>query len=225
MKTIKIYFDTEFTGLRQDTTLISIGLVAENNDIFYAEFTDYNKSLVNPWITDNVINNLYLPKLFNGHIREFGNNNIYYYGDKKNISDNLYSWLLSIREQYAFDGVIQFVSDVSHYDFMLLIDLLAIDALSLPDWISPYCHDINQDIAKRYQISDYEAFDKNREKLMYTKIYGEDRNRMKKIGTTIKHNALWDANVIKILDETFNKKTPESLNLEVFENDLSVIFR
>ena len=36
MKT-KVFFDTEFTGLRQQTTLISIGLVAESGE---AEWDD-----------------------------------------------------------------------------------------------------------------------------------------------------------------------------------------
>ena len=224
METIKIYFDTEFTGLQQNTSLISIGLVTEFNDVFYAEFTDYNKELVTPWIYENVINNLYLPRLFDGNIRYFGHNNIYYYGDKKNVSDNLYDWLLAIREKYTHEGQIQFVSDVCHYDFVLLIDLLSGNALSLPEWISPYCHDINQDISKYYQISDYDAFDKNRESIVYSKVYGDDRKRMKNIGTSIKHNALWDANIIKIIYEVLNTRTPsKSLNLEIFENDLSII--
>ena len=36
---MKVWFDTEFTGLHKNTTLISIGLVNEYNETFYAEFT------------------------------------------------------------------------------------------------------------------------------------------------------------------------------------------
>ena len=36
---MNIFFDTEFTGLRKDTTLISIGMIAENGKTFYAELT------------------------------------------------------------------------------------------------------------------------------------------------------------------------------------------
>ena len=32
---MKIFFDTEFTGLHKNTTLISIGLVSETGDEFY----------------------------------------------------------------------------------------------------------------------------------------------------------------------------------------------
>lgn len=35
----KIFFDTEFTGLHQNTTLISIGLVSDEGERFYAELT------------------------------------------------------------------------------------------------------------------------------------------------------------------------------------------
>lgn len=50
MSKTKIFFDTEFTGLHQNTTLISIGLIAENGQTFYAELTDYDKSQIDGWI-------------------------------------------------------------------------------------------------------------------------------------------------------------------------------
>ena len=53
-----LYFDTEFTGLQKDTSLISIGIVSDSGRKFYAEFTDYDKSKVDEWIQDNVIRNL-----------------------------------------------------------------------------------------------------------------------------------------------------------------------
>ena len=58
MKTTKVFFDTEFTGLHQKTTLISIGLVSECGKTFYAELTDYDKSQIDKWLNDNVISNL-----------------------------------------------------------------------------------------------------------------------------------------------------------------------
>ena len=38
----KMFFDTEFTGLHQNTTLVSIGLVSDEGERFYAELTDYD---------------------------------------------------------------------------------------------------------------------------------------------------------------------------------------
>ena len=54
------FFDTEFTGLRKDTTLISIGIVSDTGDRFYAELTDYNESMCDEWIEKNVLDHLIL---------------------------------------------------------------------------------------------------------------------------------------------------------------------
>lgn len=56
----KVFFDTEFTGLHQNTTLISIGLVAETGETFYAELTDYDQSQVDDWLKENVIGKLWV---------------------------------------------------------------------------------------------------------------------------------------------------------------------
>jgi hypothetical protein len=55
---MKVFFDTEFTGLHKNTTLISIGLIAENGKTFYAEINNYDKLQVDEWIKQNVIANL-----------------------------------------------------------------------------------------------------------------------------------------------------------------------
>ena len=55
---MKIFFDTEFTGLHKNTTLISIGMVDENGRTFYAEFSDYYESQCDKWIHENVIKHL-----------------------------------------------------------------------------------------------------------------------------------------------------------------------
>ena len=54
---MKIFFDTEFTGLYKDTQLISIGLVSEDNREFYAEITDFNNKNIDEWIKENVLLN------------------------------------------------------------------------------------------------------------------------------------------------------------------------
>ena len=50
---MRVFFDTEFAGLHQNTTLISIGCVAENDAEFYAELTDYAESQVDDWMLFN----------------------------------------------------------------------------------------------------------------------------------------------------------------------------
>ena len=54
---MKIFFDTEFTGLHQGTTLISIGMIAEDGRELYCELNDYDKSQIDDWLKNNVIAN------------------------------------------------------------------------------------------------------------------------------------------------------------------------
>ena len=56
----KFFFDTEFTGLHQQSTMISLALVAETGEEFYAEFTDYAISQTNEWINKHVVQQLFL---------------------------------------------------------------------------------------------------------------------------------------------------------------------
>ena len=68
---MKIFFDTEFTGLHKDTTLISIGLIDENGRTFYGEFSDYDESKCDDWIRENVIKHLKWSK--EGPVEDFVN--------------------------------------------------------------------------------------------------------------------------------------------------------
>ena len=102
---MKLFFDTEFTGLRQDTTLISIGVVSEDGREFYAELTDYNKSHITPWIQENVIDNL-------------GNGEGYWKGDSEYIGKHLRKWLSQFE-------AIEMWADVLAYDWILFNELVA----------------------------------------------------------------------------------------------------
>lgn len=184
-----IFFDTEFTGLHKNTTLIALGCIDENGRTFYAELTDYDRSQCNDWINENVLAHL----RFNSKeaMLRYSNDNqrIEVKGDKEYVGYMLKHWL-----HYYGDEPIQFVSDVCHYDMVLLIDLFG-TAFDLPENISPSCHDINQDIANYYNISEKEAFDKSRESIIEVVIDGD------------KHNALYDAEVIRwIYAQVINRK-------------------
>lgn len=176
-----IYFDTEFTGLHKNTTLISIGLVSDCGKKLYCECTDYDKSQVDDWIYKNVISNLWNGNIKNPTIE-------YYIGKSEDISKKITNWL----KQFE---TVQFVSDVCHYDFVLLIDLLYKHALNMPyNRHSAYCHDINSDIAIAYNISYIDAFNKNRESILYG-------NKVLLDVDIEKHNAIYDAIVIKEIYE------------------------
>lgn len=186
---MKLFFDMEFTGLRQNTTPISLGIVSEDGKKFYAEFTDYDESQCNDWIKENVIKNLKLAGMGVGVSDTDENPPLrIVMGDKRYIRQEANEWLRQFNK-------IQFVSDVCHYDFVLLIDLLANGgtALDLPENISAECHDLNMDIARHFHVSDLEAFDMNREKIMNDLCGPED------IVTGDKHNSLYDAEVIRAI--------------------------
>jgi len=56
---MKVFFDTEFTGLHQGTTLMSIGLIDEDGETFYAELSDYDGTQVDEWLEKNVVANFW----------------------------------------------------------------------------------------------------------------------------------------------------------------------
>ena len=197
-RTCYVYFDTEFTGLRKDTSLISIGLVDCDGRTFYGEFTDYNKEQVDEWIENNVITNLTNPET----VTE--GNAWTVTGTTPVVREYLWKWL----EPFKQNGkLIQFVSDVAHYDFVLLVDLLLGDpkltALDLPDGISACCLDVNQDIATSIQVPQtddntnfvpmYAAFNFDREELVNSvPNFNYEGN---------KHNSLYDAMVIRAIHQ------------------------
>ena len=186
---MRIFFDAEFTGLHKDTTLISIGLVTENGDRFYGEMTDYDECQCTSWITENVLKNTILSgneKL----AEELGEDSktLVVLGSSMDVANELREWL----EKYN-DTSIQFISDVCHYDMVLLIDLLWENAINIPANINPYCHDITGDIIRHANVDEKTAFDISREQ------YLTDRGIALPKGQ--KHNALYDAEVIgKIYD-------------------------
>lgn len=176
---MNIFFDTEFTGLHKNTTLISIGLIDEQGNTFYAEFIDYDRNQCDDWIKNNVISNLKFKNVEQIHTDE---NNVEIYGTKESIKIFLRGWLSK------YDKV-QLISDVCHYDMVLFIDLFG-TAFDLPQNVNPACHDINQDIARYFNIEESKAFDLSREEILNNfeiNIEGD------------KHNSLYDAKVIRAI--------------------------
>ena len=197
---MKIYFDTEFTGLKKDTTLVSIGLITEDDESFYAELTDFDKSYKDEWFVNNVLNNLLLDKEKNAkkktpEVFVYKTKEEYFIADKtvrgtKNeVSYELYRWLKDFVS-------IQLVSDVCHYDMVLFIDLFG-GAFDMLPSITPACHDINQDIAEFCKITEREAFEKNREKLLLENGIQLPKRK--------KHNSMYDAKIIKMIDEMIRR--------------------
>lgn len=184
---MNIYFDCEFTGLRKNTTLISLGLVSDDDKKFYAEFTDYNQVQCDQWIQENVIDKLIVSDPVSDVAKciLYDKDATYVNGTTSEIREKLEEFL----SQY--DNV-QLVSDVCHYDMVLFIDIFG-TAFKLPSNVSPSCHDINQDIALYYGISEKEAFDKSRISIINKITVMVDFP----IPEKNQHNALFDAMAIK----------------------------
>lgn len=177
---MNVFFDTEFTGLHKDTTLISIGLVAEDGRQFYAELTDYDRKQVNGWIRDNVLAHLTLQPLGKPQAPAVWPAGCYC-GDKRRIAYELGKWL------EGFDEPVQLISDVCAFDWVLFCDLFG-GAFGIPNNVSPAPVDINQMIADKEFFTPAEAFDISREEL--ANLPADEAQ---------KHNALWDALVIKAI--------------------------
>ena len=97
-----IFFDCEFTGLRQNTELISIGLISEDNKTFYAEFNDFSYEYVDEWIKSNVIDNLKFNEFHSIKKAEepYESNEYFVKGNKREITSSLMSWLSQFDEIY-----------------------------------------------------------------------------------------------------------------------------
>lgn len=176
---MKIFMDTEFTGLHQGTTLISIGIVTEDGRQFYAELNDYDGSQVDNWIYNNVIKNLsyntyrtqtLLPKTPASIANKYGMK-----GNKKQVAEALTAFLSPYE-------TVQVWSDCLAYDWVLFCELFG-GAMKLPSNIGYIPMDI-------CTFMWYEGIDPdiNREEFVTDYITDEPHN---------KHNALWDAKVIK----------------------------
>ncbi|MCD5190676.1 3'-5' exoribonuclease [Enterococcus casseliflavus] len=178
---MKVFLDTEFTGLRQNTTLVSIGLVAENGDTFYAELTDYDKSQVDHWLQKNVINNLYLADIIQG----IGSNwnpttkeNIVR-GDRQFVAQGLREWFKELDGWANPNTPVEIWSDCLAYDWVLFNELFG-GAFGIPENV----YYIPFDICTLFKMKNIDP-DVSREKFIGEEVAG------------VKHNALYDAKVIK----------------------------
>lgn len=167
----KVFLDTEFTGLHQRTTLISIGLIAETGQKFYAELTDYDVAQVDDWINANVISKLYLVKEGNAAYMEDWR----LIGDTFNVKNALSLWFKQ------FDKV-EIWSDCLSYDWVLFCQIFG-HAFNIPKNI----YYIPFDICTLFKAKGRDP-DISREKFAFGEVYSEMETK--------KHNALWDAEVI-----------------------------
>jgi hypothetical protein len=193
---MKLFFDTEFTGLRKDTTLVSIGIISEDNKTFYAELTDYNKDHIDTWLKQNVIDNLLYSEPPQGEENHYsmqrhsdnpiGNRIDKSYSlevrcSKDELKEHLTQWLSQ------FDKV-EMWSDCLAYDWVLFCDIFG-HAFNVPENVLY----IPFDICSLFKLNDIDP-DISREKFVGI-VNSKGQNETNEF--LQKHNALFDAKVIK----------------------------
>lgn len=170
----KIFFDTEFTGLHQNTTLISIGLISDDGWSFYAEFTDYNQTQIDSWLKENVINKLIFQDKEPGIIKNI-EKELFVKGDKKFIREALTNW-------FGRFGMVEIWSDCLSYDWVLFNNIFG-SAFDIPKNI----YYIPFDICTLMKIKGIDP-DINREEFVFSGMNWKPKQ---------KHMALFDASIIK----------------------------
>ncbi len=172
---MRVFMDTEFTGLRQQTTLISIGFVDEHRNTFYAEFTDYDRGQVDSWIEENVIANLTLDGTSNNIITN-SDDKVEVVGDSKYMTKLLTSWL---NARGSAGDQIHIWADCLAYDWVLFCNLYG-NATNIPSSVYYIPFDIATVLREKGRDPDV-----NRETFCNIKK------------STGKHNALHDALITK----------------------------
>lgn len=174
--TTKLFFDTEFTGLHQHTTLISIGIVSECGKSFYAELTDYDKEQIDEWLQSNVISKL-------GNIRDgFIKNeagDVTFKGSALTLKTVLSNWL------YQFEKV-EMWSDCLAFDWVLFTHIFG-HAFNIPKNV----YYIPFDICTLFKLK---GIDPDIDRYQFAGMQEDD-----------KHNALADAQTIKRCYQIFEE--------------------
>lgn len=173
---MKIFFDTEFTGLHKNTTLMSIGLISENGYKFYAQLTDYDETQINDWLKENVLSKFWTAEKGLEEMNSI-DQLTFCIGTKEQVKNMLMVW------PPMNETNVEMWSDCLAYDWVLFNDLFG-TAFDIPKNV----YYIPFDICTMFKIKMVDP-DVNREQFAFkqeTPLQSPD-----------KHNALWDAQIIK----------------------------
>ena len=181
MKKIRLYFDTEFTELSKKGELISLALVSENNEIFYAEFDDFPIKTCNEWVIQNVIPNL-LFKDRDFFLKSSGGA-CYIKDASGRIADALCNWFSEL-------GNVEIYADCPAFDWVFFCNLFG-TAFDIPKEVFYMPFDLAAFLKYRGIDPDInrEGFVKKHKGQAFIK-----KIRLKAAGL---HNALYDALLVK----------------------------
>jgi hypothetical protein len=181
---MKVFLDTEFTGLVRNTTLISLAMVDEDGRSFYAEFDDYDAGQVTEWINHHVIARL---EMIDAQEYSGESDGVFMVkGDRQFVKSKIEEWL------YNYESV-EMWADVLAYDWVLFCDLFG-GSMFIPSQIfyAPF------DLSTLFRVKAY---------INPVSKYDQDLNRFEFAGYDIEkqHHALHDARVMKICFEKLMK--------------------
>ncbi len=173
---MRVFFDCEFTGLHQETTLVSIGFISENDDELYLELNDCDWIAINKdeWLTKHVKGNLVKKTPFHvGHPM----NSVHNWQENRTTSVIA---AVVIQQWLAQWDEVEIWSDTLAYDWVLFCELWG-GALNIP----PNVDYIPFDLSTLFKLK---GIDPDIGRIDYAGMtQGEDKA----------HNALFDARVIK----------------------------
>jgi hypothetical protein len=180
----KLFLDTEFTGLHQCTSLISLALVAEDGCEFYAECNDFSfnetSATARKWIEDHVLVHLEF-KEKTQHRTQTGPT-LKLKGNREYVRDELTQWLKQFES-------IEVWGDVLAYDWVLFCDLFG-GALGIPENIFYAPFDLATAFRLKGWIEPHSKYERDVKRFEFAGI-----------GTDLQHHALTDARVEKICFE------------------------
>lgn len=118
---MKYFIDTEFIETETSVELVSLGIVSENGDTFYAESRNFDPSTASEWVKENVIEQLHW---FNRYKNSFcdikhmpeGQKSVAAFGFKNEI-------VTAVRQFIGSDKNPQFYAYFASYDWVLFIRL------------------------------------------------------------------------------------------------------
>jgi len=186
---MRIFMDFEYTGLHQEASPISIGLVSEDGRYFYGEFTDFEQHQVTLWVQENVINNLVLTRErtdMRGYVRtgEYATHH-----NRVAVRDNGNGILLALLSWFSeLNDTAEMWGDCLAYDWVLFCQIFG-GAFKIP----PSIYYIPFDICTLFKLKGIDP-DISREEFAGL------------VGGGKKHNALHDALVIKACYEKAMKQ-------------------
>lgn len=203
MASVKIFFDTEFTDLKKDCDLISIGACAYIDGVlddgkpdipcFYAESIDFAEEKCSDFVRDHVLPNLLMVGKCNRPIErtEFadphGNVSVAMEGTEEDIGEALRKWLCQFRKYLEPDEQIEIWSDCLAYDWVLFCDLMG-DCLPKEVCYIPF------DLSTLFKIN---GIDPDISRKQYAKSNSDYRKQIEQMEeNSTKHNSLFDAMII-----------------------------